>query len=124
MLCRLTEELDSQHVASDQHAHRLTSVISALDELQERREVSDSGRGRLRGLLSAPLEQFSGVLGGSAGGSAGSLPPRGSGLIRQSSRLSGMVARSSSSSSLLKRRILCESAHHNRLKKKRRTTQF
>ena len=93
MLCRLAEELDSQQVVSDQHTHRLASVMSALDELQERREVSDSGRGRLRGLLSAPLEQFAGVLGGSAGG----LPPRGSGLIRQSSRLSGAVAYSSSS---------------------------
>ena len=88
MLCRLTEELDSQQVASDQHTHRLASVMSALDELQERRELSDSGRGRLRGLLSAPLKQFSGVLGGSAGG----LPPRASGLIRQSSRLSGASA--------------------------------
>lgn len=85
---RLTEELDNQQVASNQHTHRLASVISALDELQERRELSDSGKGRLRGILSAPLEQFPGVLGGSAGG----LPPRSSGLIRQSSRLSGAVA--------------------------------
>lgn len=95
MLCRLTEELDSQQVASDEHSHRLASVMSALDELQERRELSDSGRGRLRGLLSAPLQQFSG---GSAGGSVGGLPPRGSGLIRQSSRLSGTAAHSASSS--------------------------
>lgn len=75
-------------MASDHHTHRLASVMSALDELQERRELSDSARGRLRGLLSAPLEQFSGVQGGPAGG----LPPRSSGLIRQSSRLSGMLA--------------------------------
>lgn len=94
MLRRLTEELDSRQVASDQHTHRLASVMSALDELQERRELSDSGRGRLRGLLSAPLEQFCGVL----GGSAGSLPPSGSGLIRQSSRLSGAGVHCSSSS--------------------------
>ena len=99
MLCRLTEELDSQQVASDEHSHRLASVMSALDELQERRELSDSGRGRLRGLLSAPLQQFSGgSAGGSAGGSVGGLPPRGSGLIRQSSRLSGTAAHSASSS--------------------------
>ncbi|KAL3145648.1 hypothetical protein ABBQ32_003187 [Trebouxia sp. C0010 RCD-2024] len=82
---RLTEEIANQQVASDHHTHRLASVMSALDELQERRELSDSARGRLRGLLSAPLEQFSGVQGGPAGG----LPPRSSGLIRQSSRLSG-----------------------------------
>ena len=95
MLCRLTEELDSQQVASDEHSHRLASVMSALDELQERRELSDSGRGRLRGLLSAPLQQFSG---GSTGGPVGGPPPRGSGLIRQSSRLSGTAAHSASSS--------------------------
>ena len=94
---RLAEELDSQQVASDQHTHRLASVMSALDELQERREVSDSGRGRLRGLLSAPLEQFSGVLGGSAGGPTRGLPPPGSMLIRQSSRLSGAAAQLSTS---------------------------
>ena len=75
-------------MASDQHNHRLASVISALDELQERRELSDSGRGRLRGLLSTPLEHFSGVQGGPAGG----VSARSSGLIRQSSRLSGMPA--------------------------------
>lgn len=88
ILRRLTEEVDNQQVASDQHTHRLASVMSALDELQERRELSDSARGRLRGLLSAPLEQFSGVQAGAAGG----LPTRSSGLIRQSSRLSGMPA--------------------------------
>ena len=85
LLCRLTEELDNQQVVAAQHTHRLNSVLSALDELQERREVSDSARGRLRGILSAPLEQF---LGGPAGGSAG---VRSSGMICQSSRLSGVL---------------------------------
>lgn len=117
MLRRLTEELDSQQVASDQHTHRLTSVMSALDELQERRELSDSGRGRLRGLLSAPLEQFCGVLGGSAGG----LPPSGSGLIRQSSRLSGARVPSSSSSS---RSAFCISLFFKKKENPRRVVSF
>ena len=60
-------------------------MLSALDELQERREVSDSARGRLRGILSAPLEGFSEASGAVLGGEV-----RSSGLIRQSSRLSGM----------------------------------
>ena len=60
-------------------------MLSALDELQERREVSDSARGRLRGILSAPLEGFS-----EASGAVLGCGVRSSGLIRQSSRLSGM----------------------------------
>lgn len=87
LLYRLTEDLDNQQVAATQQTHRLNSVLTALDELQERREVSDSARGRLRGILSAPLEQFLGVPGGPAGGLAG---VRSSAMIRQSSRLSGL----------------------------------
>ena len=80
--CRLNEHLDEQQAKAAQQSHRATAILSALDELQQRREVSDSARGRLRGILSAPLEGFSGAVSG------GGL--RSSGLIRQSSRLSGI----------------------------------
>lgn len=81
---RLTEEIDNQQATADQHSNRLACVLSALDELQERHEVSDSARGRLRGILTAPAEGFSQTPGAVPGGMV-----RGSGLIRQSSRLSG-----------------------------------
>ncbi len=84
-MCRLTEELDSQQIAATPHTHRLTAVLSALDELQERREVSDSARGRLRGILTTPSEGFSEAHGAVPGSAV-----RSSGLIRQSSRLSGV----------------------------------
>ena len=85
MTRRLTEEIDNQQATADQHSNRLASMLSALDELQERREVSDSARGRLRGILNAPAEGFSGTSGAVPGAMV-----RGSGLIRQSSRLSGI----------------------------------
>lgn len=85
MSCRLSEELDEQQAKAAQQSHRAAAMLSALDELQERREVSDSARGRLRGILSAPLEGFSEAPGAVLGGGV-----RSSGLIRQSSRLSGM----------------------------------
>ena len=81
--CRLSEELESQQVMSKQQAHCLAAMLAAIDELQERREVSDSARGRLRGILAAPLGSFGG---GEGGGGV-----RSSGLIRQSSRLSGVL---------------------------------
>ncbi len=83
--CRLNEEVDEQQAKAAQQSHRAAAILSALDELQERREVSDSARGRLRGILSAPLEGFSEAAGAVSGNGV-----RSSGLIRQSSRLSGM----------------------------------
>ena len=83
--CRLNEHLDEQQAKAAQQSHRAAAILSALDELQQRREVSDSARGRLRGILSAPLEGFSGAPGAVSGGGL-----RSSGLIRQSSRLSGI----------------------------------
>ena len=85
---------------ASQTSRRLTAVMSALDELQERREVSDSARGRLRGILTAPLEGFSAQqpsLTAPLEGVCGQQPLRASsmlrasGMIRQSSRLSGLV---------------------------------
>ncbi|DBA84427.1 hypothetical protein WJX77_002493 [Trebouxia sp. C0004] len=82
---RLNEELAEQQASASQQSHRAAAMLSALDELQERREVSDSARGRLRSILSAPLENFSvGTSGAVSGGGV-----RSSGLIRQGSRLSG-----------------------------------
>ena len=83
--CRLNEHLVEQQAKAAQQSHRGAAMLSALDELQERREVSDSARGRLRGILSAPLKGFSGAPGADSGGGL-----RSSGLIRQSSRLSGI----------------------------------
>lgn len=85
MSCRVNEELDNQQATAAQQSHRAAALLSALDELQEPREVSDSARGRLRGILSAPLEGISETAGAVSRGGM-----RSSGLIRQSSRLSGM----------------------------------
>ena len=60
--------------------------MSALDELQERREVSDSARGRLRGILTAPLEGFS------VQQPLQATPVGAPGMIRQSGRLAGLIA--------------------------------
>lgn len=53
--CRLEEELQSQHEVNTQLRQQAGAALSALDELQARKEVSDSGRGRLRGILSAAV---------------------------------------------------------------------
>ena len=81
----MNEDLDEQQAKAAQQSHKAAAMLSALDELQERREVSDSARGRLRGILSAPLEGFS-----EASGAVFGAGVRSSGLIRQNSRLSCM----------------------------------
>ncbi|KAL0020541.1 hypothetical protein WJX79_010459 [Trebouxia sp. C0005] len=65
---RLNEELDEQQAIAAQRSGQTAAMLSALDELQERREVSNSARGRLRGILSAPLEGFSEASGAVLGG--------------------------------------------------------
>ena len=42
--CRLAEELQNQHEVNTQLRQQAGAALSALDELQARKEVSDSGR--------------------------------------------------------------------------------
>lgn len=51
MLCRLADELESQQDMNSQFKQQASAALSALDELQARKEVSDSSRGRLRSIL-------------------------------------------------------------------------
>lgn len=63
---RLSGDVMSQQELNSQLTHQAAAVLSALDELQERREVSDSARGRLRGILATPQPLVTGPLGASA----------------------------------------------------------